>query len=56
MLASHTYTYSTCVFPPVASCRADLDNDPDALKHEKNAPMPFINPKAKNSWMYMLHM
>ena len=39
----------TCVFPPVTSCMTDLDNDADALKH-KNAPMPFIMPKARNSY------
>ena len=39
----------TCVFPPVTSCMTDLDKDADEMEHEKNAPMPFIKPKARNS-------
>ena len=39
----------TCVFPPVTSCMTDLDNDADEMEHEKNAPMPFIKPNARNS-------
>ena len=50
-----TYVH-TCVLPPVASCIRDRDNDAAALKHEKNAPMPFIMPKARNSYTQNAHM
>ena len=42
----------TCVLPPVESCMMLLDKFADAMRHEKNAPMPFIMPRAKNSFTY----
>ena len=32
----------------------DLDNDADAIEQEKNAPMPFIKPKARNSCIIII--
>ena len=37
-------TMSTWVFPPVTSCIADLDSEPQQTKQEKNELAKLVNP------------